>query len=102
MNCVADTGSAQIKKKKELVRPVEGRGRSAGVQERPGKACLGQGHVGTEARAEGRLPGPAAGLWAHSGDGCGWSLVVKGDVAGGMSRSVVETDAKDLNGQART
>lgn len=52
MNCAADTGDAEITKKKELVCPVAGRGQSAGVQERSGKACLCQGHVETEAQAE--------------------------------------------------
>lgn len=102
MDCAADAGTAEIIKKKEPVCPVVGRGRSAGVQERPGKACLCQGHVGTEAQAEGRLPGPTAGLWAHSGDGCVRSPAIKGEVAGGMSRSIVETDDRDLTGQERT
>lgn len=62
VNCAADTGKAEIIKKKEVVCPVVGRGRSAGVQEQSGKACLCQGHVETEAQAEGRLPGPTAGL----------------------------------------
>lgn len=102
MNCGADTGNAWIKRKRGLVCPVEGRGQSTGVQEWSEEACLGQGHVETEARAEGRLLGPTAGLWAHSGDGSGWSLMVMGETAGGMSRSVAETDARDLSGQERT